>query len=153
MADYALNRNIANLTSSKQDRSYRRGDRSYGKVVAKYNTKLNCIHTKAGADRQKDRSEDQDCRGRVHESSYEQQNDVDQQEDQELVACHTKDCLSYHIRNSGKCHCPGHDGGKSDHESDGSGDLCRIQNDAGNIFQLDRTVDQGQNGCIDNCNC
>ena len=47
-----------------------------GQVVAKYDTKLNCIHSKACADRQEDWSEDQDCWCRVHESTYKQQDDI-----------------------------------------------------------------------------
>ena len=76
MADDTFNSNTAYLTACKQDGSYRRCNGTYGQVVAKYDTKLNCIHSKACADRQKDWSEDQDCWCRIHESTYKQKDNV-----------------------------------------------------------------------------
>ena len=84
--------------------------------------------------------EDQDSRGDVHEAANHQQHKVDDEQDDVLVAGNADQCVADSAGQTGEAHNKAHDVGAGNQEHDDSGGLAGVQQDLGQILDLDAAV-------------
>ena len=118
---HAFDGHLAHLAAGEQDRADRRSDGADAQVIGHHDAEVDGAYAKAFAHRQEDGGKDQDHRGGIHERAHDQDNDVHHDQDHIFVAGEGQDAAADQVRDAGKGHAPGHDGGKADHEGDDAG--------------------------------
>ena len=85
------------------------------------------VHAEAGANRKEYRCKYQDCRGRVHEGSHHQKQQVHNQKNGNFAVGQSQKYIRDNSRYIGKAHNPAHDGRHANHEYYDSSHLYAVQ--------------------------
>ena len=90
IADDRFNLDPSHTDADEKSRADRRCDRSDAEIKDHEDTEVNGIDAQRVADRKEDRREDKAGRCHIHECSYDQQQEVDDQKDDVFVTCQRK---------------------------------------------------------------
>ena len=113
---------------------------------------MDSAHAKALADGQKQRSEDEDGRGHIHEGAGHQQDHVHDEQDDVLIAGQAQQGCCHSIRDLQKGHDPAQNVGNTHKEHHHAGHLGRVHDDLPQALQVDGAVAESKDQRIDNGN-
>lgn len=106
LSEHSLYLDISHLNTNKQCSAHRRRNGSDTEIEDQHDTKVDGVHAKCSTHWKENRGKDQAGRCHIHKSTYDQQDHIDQQEDDDLIAADGQQTVGYGCGNIGKCHNP-----------------------------------------------